>query len=424
MGAAKMTSALRPIIVDMLDGFATLDEQLATEAMSRRQRAKFTAMVAGAVALRYTWGLARPHIGGGFDITDGLDSFTGHTLSAKGTRRADADGGHYFTDAEVAAFERSGIAGPFTLMDRSDALDVKALALELHERNWDNQLMLGDRVASSLQRHGQWGLDYSGMYQALNHRELWDLVVDPQVTHRVASLLGDDLICWRSQFFEKRPGARGTFWHQAGAFRETSKAAKLVPTASHADTTNNGMLQLSLWLALDDATVDNGTLRFLGGSFTDSRLEEIGNRILDNPVDVLASLGVRDIAQAIRVLQFTANDFIKSQLAFEYATRLLPDLFEGTEPITTEVEAGQFILFTSVNMHASWPNTTPDQTRLAFGGRYTTGDVAVYQGFDHDTFPTPDGYLSHSIDELACIQVHGTDTHRHNNIRTEPPAPR
>jgi hypothetical protein len=51
---------------------------------------------------------------------------------------------------------------------------------------------------------------------------------------------------------------------------------------------------------------------------------------------------------------------------------------------------------------------------------YTTNDVAVYREMDHDTFPTPEGYVPHPIDDLACIQVHGTDTVGHNNIQAAP----
>ena len=404
----------------MLEGFSSLDEQLAAEEMTASQRRRYAAMVAAAVAMRFTYGVVRPHLGGGFDIAEGLERFTGHELRAKGSRRNETDGGHYLTAEEVAAFERDGLAGPFPLLDRDEAHHMKARALELHASDFDGRIMLGEDVAGALRRHGQWGLDYSGMYQALRYPEWWDILCRDEITHRLASLLGDDLICWRSQFFEKRPGALGTFWHQAGAFRETSEKPKLVPIDRAEGDTNNGMLQLSMWLALEDATIENGALRFLAGSFVDGRLEELGNRILDHPIDVMATLGVRDIAQAIRVLEFTANDFIKAQLAFEFATRILPDLFVGHEVRDMEVRAGEFILFTSVNMHASWPNRTTDSHRLAFGGRYTTNDVVVYKDFDHDTFPTPEGYIPHPIEELACIQVHGQDRYGHNNIQAAP----
>lgn len=404
----------------MLEGFDSLDDQLAAEEMTSSQRRRYMAMVAAGVALRYTYGVVRPHVKGGFDITRGLERYTGHELRAKGTRRQETDGGHHLSEVEVKTFEQDGILGPFRLFDRDEAHRMKARALELHDSNWDGRIMLGDAVESALRKHGQWGLDYSGMYQALRYQEWWDIICAEEIAHRMSSLLGDDVICWRSQFFEKKPGARGTFWHQAGAFRETSEKPKLTPIGRDPDVTNNGMLQLSMWLALEDVTKDNGAMRFLSGSYVDSRLEEIGNRILDHPVEVLSTLGVSDIAQAIRVLEFTANDFIKSQLAFEYATRIVPGLFGDGDVIDMEMEAGEFIIFTSVNMHASWPNTTTDSTRLAFGGRYTTNDVGVYQGWDHDTFPTPEGYVPHAIDDLACIQVTGSDTYGYNNIQAAP----
>lgn len=406
-------------IARMLEGCRTLDDQLAAERMRPSERARYLGLVAVAVAVRCTYGVVRSRIGGGFDITRGLEPFTGHDLRAKGTKRRESDGGHHLTSDEVATYERQGLLGPFPLLDPDEARRMKDRAIGLHEREWDGRIMLGDDVAGALKRHGAWGLDYSGMYQALRYPEWWDLLCRPEITHRIASLLGDDLLCWRSQFFEKRPGTIGTFWHQASAFRESSEAPKLVPVDAP-EGAHDGMLQVSMWLALDDATVDNGTLRFLPGSFTDNRLEEIGNRILDHPVEVMASLGVRDIAQAVRVIGFTANDFIKAQLLFEYGTSLLPDLYTGLEVVEMEVPAGQFILFTEVNMHGSWPNVTADSHRLAFGGRYTTNDVAVYPGFEYDVFPTPEGMIKHPVDHLACIQVLGEDRYRRNNIQAEP----
>jgi non-haem Fe2+, alpha-ketoglutarate-dependent halogenase len=407
-------------ISTMMQGCRTLDEQLAAERMRPSERRKYLGMVAVAVALRCTYGVVRPHVRGGFDITRDLDAFTGHQLRAKGTKRHEVDGGHHLRADEVATYEQKGLLGPFPLLSPDDARRMKERAIALHERDWDGRIMLGDDVANALKRHGAWGLDYSGMYQALRYPEWWDLLCRPEITHRVSSLIGDDVLCWRSQFFEKRPGTIGTFWHQASAFRESSEAEKLVAVDAPGDLSNHGMLQVSMWLALDDATVDNGTMRFLPGSFSDSRLEEIGNRILDHPVEVMASLGVRDIAKAIRVLGFTANDFIKAQLLFEYGTALLPDVYAGLEVVEMEVPAGQFILFTEVNMHGSWPNVTADSHRLAFGGRYTTNDVAVYPGFDYDVFPTPEGMIKHPVDHLGCIQVMGEDRFGRNNIQAAP----
>ena len=56
-----------------------------------------------------------------------------------------------------------------------------------------------------------WKLDWSGVYQALRHQGLWNLTTAPAIAHRLASLLGDDMMSWRTQLFEKEPGAAGTF---------------------------------------------------------------------------------------------------------------------------------------------------------------------------------------------------------------------
>jgi len=408
------------VIARMMEGCRTIEQQLAGERMTTSERLRYLGSLAVAVALRYTYGVVRPHIGGGFDITRGLDAFTGHTLRAKGTARQETHGGWYLSTEEVAAYERDGVIGPFPLLDPDEARRLKERAIELHDSDWDGRIMLGDDVADALKRHGAWGLDYSGMYQALRYPEWWDLLCRPEITHRIASLLGDDLLCWRSQFFEKRPGSVGTFWHQASAFRETSEAPKLVAVDAPDDLTNHGMLQASMWLALEDATIENGAMRYLPGSFADSRLEEIGNRLLDHPVEVMATLGVRDIATFIKVFGFTANDFIKAQLLFEYGTDMLPDIYAGLEVREMEVPAGQFLLFTEVTMHGSWPNVTTDSHRLAFGGRYTTTDVAVYPDFTYDVFPTPAGMIKHPVEHLACIQVLGTDRHGRNNIQPAP----
>jgi non-haem Fe2+, alpha-ketoglutarate-dependent halogenase len=417
--AAPTPRADADVIARMMEGCRSIDQQLASERLGAAERARYLGSVAVAIALRYTYGLVRPHVKGGFDITRDLHEHTGHALRAKGTKRAETDGAHYLSADEVATYERAGLLGPFPLLDPDEARRLKQRAVEMHEGNWDGRIMLGDDVANSMKRHGVWSLDYSGMYQALRYPEWWDLLCRPEITHRVASLLGDDLLCWRSQFFEKRPNTVGTFWHQASAFRESSEAPKLVPVDAP-ERAHDGMLQVSMWLALDDATIDNGTLRFLPGSFTDNRLEEIGNRMLDHPFEVMASLGVRDIVKMTRVFGFTANDFIKAQLLFEHGTELLPDLFEGLEVAEMEVPAGHFILFTEVNMHASWPNSTTDSHRLAFGGRYTTNDVAVYPGFQYDVFPTPSGMVKHPVDHLACIQVLGDDRYGRNNIQAAP----
>ncbi|XVN14344.1 phytanoyl-CoA dioxygenase family protein [Pseudomonas corrugata] len=43
-------------------------------------------------------------------------------------------------------------------------------------------------------------------------------VCNPRIVHKVRSLMGKDLLCWRTEFFSKYPGDAGTDWHQANTF--------------------------------------------------------------------------------------------------------------------------------------------------------------------------------------------------------------
>jgi ectoine hydroxylase-related dioxygenase (phytanoyl-CoA dioxygenase family) len=72
---------------------------------------------------------------------------------------------------------------------------------------------------------------------------------DEGILALVADLLGDDLDCFLSQFIFKMPGAYGQPWHQDALY------FAMEPDA-----------QLGVWLAVTEATLDNGCLHVLPGS--------------------------------------------------------------------------------------------------------------------------------------------------------------
>ena len=65
----------------------------------------------------------------------------------------------------------------------------------------------------------------------------------------VAALLGDELDCFLSQFIFKTPGAYGQPWHQDALYFPFEPDA-----------------QLGIWLAVSEATLENGCLHVLPGS--------------------------------------------------------------------------------------------------------------------------------------------------------------
>ena len=122
----------------------------------------------------------------------------------------------YLTDAEVKFFYENGYAGPFTLYQpeemtriwedvRVDLLDTSAAPFPNSKLNYD--------------RH----LDLLALNQMISH---------PRVVHRVSSILGPDVLSWRTEWFPKYPGDEGTDWHQAESFVEFEGTEKLFPTAA------------------------------------------------------------------------------------------------------------------------------------------------------------------------------------------------
>jgi phytanoyl-CoA hydroxylase len=75
------------------------------------------------------------------------------------------------------------------------------------------------------------------------------LIADERIAPIVEKLIGPNVKGMHSQFFIKHAGMPGNAWHQDEAF---------VPTRDRSLCT--------AWIALDEATVDNGCLRFLPGS--------------------------------------------------------------------------------------------------------------------------------------------------------------
>ncbi|WP_197455090.1 phytanoyl-CoA dioxygenase family protein [Stieleria varia] len=349
-------------------------------------------------------------------VTSTVSEARGFKVQTKGSSFAETKGGFYLSREDVAAFEQTGIVGPFDVLSTEDSAALSHRAEDLHENDFDGKILIGNQIAPIMRRAGLWSINYSGMFQALRFPEFAAVLHHPAITHRLASLLGDDLILWRSQFFEKKPGADGTFWHQTGTFRENSKAQKLVPAAD----TDPSLVQLTAWVALTDSAVANGCLRFLPCSFEDGRFERMAYELFDNQFGALRGLSYEELMNGVWAMKHTTGNFTKAQFLFDVIVKRIPDLFEHAVIEDIEMKAGQCVIFTSMNMHASYPNITATETRLALAGRYTTNDVRVTAVHDGDIFTTPEGDHQFAKDGIGCMQVHGEDRFGHNTILPRP----
>jgi hypothetical protein len=85
----------------------------------------------------------------------------------------------------------------------------------------------------------------------------------PDVVARVRELLGtDDVSCFLSQFIFKNPGAWGQPWHQDSYYFPFSPARPVV----------------GVWLAVTEATLENGCLHVLPGSHREPVHEHVPDR--------------------------------------------------------------------------------------------------------------------------------------------------
>ena len=117
------------------------------------------------------------------------------------------------------------------------APDEIAMIRQYFDRLLENTIASGGNSYSISTAH----MKYGGVYDILTNQRIVDCVAD---------LLGEDVVAWGSHFFCKMPGdGRAVAWHQDASYWP------LMP--SHAVT---------VWLAIDDADLDNGCMKFIAGS--------------------------------------------------------------------------------------------------------------------------------------------------------------
>ncbi len=137
------------------------------------------------------------------------------------------------TAAQVADFNRDGYLAPFRIFDTEEIADI---------RRYFDQL-LARTLASG-------GDSYSISTAHLRHGRVYDLLTDPRIVSYVKDLLGDDLIGWGSHFFCKMPDdGKRVSWHQDASYWP------LTPSKA-----------VTVWLAIDDANLENACMRFIPGS--------------------------------------------------------------------------------------------------------------------------------------------------------------
>jgi chlorinating enzyme len=137
------------------------------------------------------------------------------------------------TLAQIEQFNRDGFLKGIRIFSAAEA--------EANRRYFD--ALLADVLAAG-------GDSYSISTAHLKYGRVSDLLRDPRLVALVRDLLGEDVVGWGSHFFCKMPGdGKAVAWHQDASYWPLSPSRAV-----------------TIWLAIDDATVDNAAMRFLAGS--------------------------------------------------------------------------------------------------------------------------------------------------------------
>ncbi|PKV48216.1 chlorinating enzyme [Aquimarina sp. MAR_2010_214] len=393
-----------------MEGYESLDDYWTKTKLSSFKKLKVHAAAVFITILKFIIKPIRFLFGKNFNLLANLDEDLGE-FNVLGSKRKEEFEGHYLTQSEINKFMDSGIHGPFRVLDTKKAENLANESDDLFKNHFHKTTIFGEDILSSLKASEDYSINYLGFFQGSKYKRLWDVLVHPKLSQPLQSILGDDLLCWRSQFFEKKPGQEGTFWHQTGTFRESDEKPKLEPTRH----THPAIAQLSVWIALRDTNKETGCLRMIEGSFRDGRFERIATNIQGDLSGYLMSLPYSEITKTLKTIWYTTGNFKKAQLVFEKIKKENPSLFDNVVIRDLEMKAGEAIIFTSLNTHASYANTSDDHVRLALIGRYTRSDVHIFKHESTSVLPTKSGGIPYNVHKEPSIPVSGNPKHSKTN---------
>jgi len=218
------------------------------------------------------------------------------------------------TAQQVAGFNRDGYVRRMRIFDTVEIAEIGRYFDGLLERT----LAAG-------------GNSYSISTAHLTYGRVWDLLTEPRIVACVRDLIGENAIGWGSHFFCKLPGdGRRVAWHQDASYWPLTPS-KVV----------------TVWLAIDDADVENACMRFIPGSHRYGHLtyalrEDDESNVLSQVVEGAEGLG---------------------------------------EPVDVELKAGEISIHSDLLLHGSEANASR-RRRCGLTLRYCPADVRAELGWN------------------------------------------
>lgn len=292
------------------------------------------------------------------------------------------------TPDELASFHQNGYLGPVTIHS-GDEMDRmwKVVQRESLDRS---------RAAYPEAESGTGAANIVNYDRHLDIDVLARHVLNRKIVDRVASILGPDVLCWRTEFFPKYPGDEGTDWHQADTFANASGKPQLLwPGESESEF---GAGTLTVWTAFTDSSLENGCLQIIPGTQHKLNYDETRHMEYD----------------AGRINSEVKNGVRRGFFGYDYRQLQVDPNWQPSEEdaVPLVMKKGQSVIFWSTLMHASLPNSTKDSYRMGFACRYVPTKVRVYPDTDH--IEEYGGAIS--LEKWSAVLVSGEDIFKHNKI--------
>lgn len=278
------------------------------------------------------------------------------------------------TPAEVQSFKDDGFVGPFDLYTPAEA-----------QRIWSQAMI--EMALSRNKPHNSNIINYD---RHLDCNTLSQHIAHPAIVSRVASLMGPDVLCWKSNIFQKKPGDAGTGWHQVEKYIVGETTTASTPSLAFTEDRSNDdlIMDVSVWTAFSPARKEQGCMRFLPGSQKKWFYDE-ERRLTKRPE---------------LKTDFFGYDYSELQVDPAWSP-------EQERIVDMEMEPGQFVLFVEKCVHGSLPNVSQD-TRLGYASRYVAPTVKVYEHVDK----LVEFGDEINLDYHSCVVVSGEDRYGYNRL--------
>lgn len=275
-------------------------------------------------------------------------------------------------ETDRKTFAEQGYIGPFTLWEPDEMTAWwKAQRKALLDPANDARKAFANPM--NYDRH----LDIPGLSR---------LVTQAEIVRRMQALIGQDVLCWRTEFFPKNPGDSGTGWHQVETYAIGETSQGMLEATEHSPGIP---MELTCWVAFTEASRESACMKVIPGSHRKWRYDEHAPMRWNGAKRDNAFFGYN-------------YDDIKIDKNWEPEQEDVQHL---------EMRPGQFFIFTARCIHGSNPNISRKQ-RMGFAIRVVPSHVRVYGGMtEFDEF----GH-HFSLDRHGCVLLSGKDEYGLNRV--------